>query len=138
MARARSQDKIYAIDPLIARLAHLRSAAREDVDPSVLTEMQLGMAIRRRIFASGGPMTRDEFLFYVRTPARKEIDFVSEAFGGAALEGKYIEDGRWLSDAATVNASIWRGVLATRNVLDTASARAWAVPAGLLCYLIDI
>ena len=79
----------------------------------------------------------DEFLFYVRTPTRKEIDFVSEYLAGTAIEGKYCEDGGWNSEAATVNSSEWNGILVTRNVLDTSSQDAWAVPAGLLCYLLD-
>jgi hypothetical protein len=40
LRRERSQEKLYAIDPLIARLAHLRNPARPDVDITVLAEMQ--------------------------------------------------------------------------------------------------
>jgi hypothetical protein len=37
-----------------------------------------------------------------------------------------------------VEASPWSGILATRSVLDTSSTDgAWAVPAGILAYLID-
>lgn len=99
--------------------------------------MQVGMALRRRMIADRGSAMSDEFLFYVRTPTRKEIDFVSEYLAGTAIEGKYCEDGGWRSAAATVNASEWNGILVTRNVLDTSSQDAWAVPAGLLCYLLD-
>lgn len=137
--RRRAQDKLYATDPLIARLPHLRNPARPDIDPTVLTEMQLGMALRRAADQSGQPWAGEEFLFYVRTPARKEIDFVAEALAGTAVEGKYVEGGRWRGEAATVDASEWRGLLATRNVLDTSAGdqRAWAVPAGILCSLVD-
>ena len=38
---------MYSADPLLARLPHLHNTAREDVDPTVLTEMTLGVAIRR-------------------------------------------------------------------------------------------
>ena len=31
----------------IARLSHLRNPARSDVDTTILTEMQVGMALRR-------------------------------------------------------------------------------------------
>ena len=79
----------------------------------------------------------DEFLFYVRTPTRKEIDSVSEYLAGTAIEGKYCEDGGWKGEAATVDVSEWNGILVTRNVLDTSSQDALAVPAGLLCYLLD-
>lgn len=137
IGRPRAQDKIYAIDPLVARMAHLRNASRADIDPTVLTEMQLGMMIRRSIIRSNPTSLQDDFVFHVRTPARKEIDFVAEDFAGAAIEGKYCEDGSWHADAATVNASPWHGILATRNVLDLNSDRAWAVPSGILAYLLD-
>lgn len=136
-AKQRAQDKVYAVDPVIARLAHLRNSSRADIDPTALAEMQLGNAIRRRVVTDSPEYLTDDFVFHVRTPTRKEIDFVSERLGGVALEGKYTE-GAWRSEAATVNASAWDGVLVTRNVLDTTEAdRAWAVPAGILGYLLD-
>lgn len=50
---------------------------------------------------------------------------------------QYTED-RWRGASATLNASGWRGILATRNVLDTTGRdRAWALPASFLAYLID-
>ncbi len=137
LPKERAQDKIYAVDPLMARLAHLRNIQRVDVDPTVLTEMQLGMAIRRRALSERPNVGNDEFVFHVRTPSRKEIDFVSESLGSVALEGKYCEDGAWRSHAATVNASQWDGILATRNLLDVSDDQAWAVPAGMLGYLLD-
>lgn len=143
VARERAQSKVYAVDPLIARLPHLRSAERRDIDPTALTEMQLGNAIRRRLLTEPDSTATpvDRFLFHVRTPTRKEIDFVSEGLGEVAVEGKYTE-GAWKAEAATVNASAWAGILATRNVFDIPAdeddpARAWAVPAGLLAYLLD-
>ena len=136
--REKAQDKVYAIDPLVARLAHLRNDQRLDIDPTVLTEMQLGMAVHRAAYAAGHPWADDEFLFHARTPARKEIDFVAAPFAGVALEGKYSDTGRWVGEAATVNASGWDGILATRSVLDTSSgSKAWAVPAAFLAYSID-
>ena len=137
LAQTGSQDKVYASDPMLARLMHIRNPHRPDVDPTILAEMQIGMAIRRRQTAIGASWTGEERLFYWRTPTRKEIDFVSEDLGGAAVEGKYTEH-RWKQESATVNASEWRGILATRNVLDTESEdKAWAVPAGLLAFAID-
>jgi len=134
----KSQAKIYAIDPLVARLPHLRRPARADVDPTILNEMMLGVAVRRAAAVLGQSWSGDEFLFYHRTPARKEIDFVSQLLGEAAIEGKFIEDGTWKSDASTVDASNWKGLLGTRNVLDTSDPeKAWAIPSGILAYLID-
>lgn len=136
--RQGAQAKIYAIDPLIARLAHLRNAGREDVDPTLLSEMMIGMAVRRAAVAAGHRWEGDALLFHMRTPARKEIDFVSELLVGVALEGKFVDDDGWHGEARTVEASPWKGILATRSVLDTSSINgAWAVPAGIVAYLID-
>lgn len=135
--RQRAQDKLYMIDPLVARLPYLRNSARADVDPTVLTEMLIGMAVHRTAYAAGQPWADDQFLFHVRTPSRKEIDFVGELLGGVALEGKYVEGGHWKGQAATVDSSPWTGLLVTRNVLDSGHDGAWAVPAGMLAYLLD-
>ncbi len=133
-----TQDKLYAVDPLIARLAHLRNPARADIDLTVLAEMQIGMAINRAAHATGVSWAGDAFLFHVRTPTRKEIDFVSELLGPLAIEGKYVESGRWAGEAATVNSSGWQGVLTTRTLLDTSDQpNAWAVPAAFVAYLAD-
>jgi len=88
----KAQDKLYPIDPLLGRLAHLRNAARQDLDPTVLAEAQIGMALRRAMHATGRSWTADADLFYVRTPSRKEIDFVGEALAGAAGRGKIRPD----------------------------------------------
>lgn len=137
IAREKAQDKLYAIDPLVARLPHLRNAARADIDPTVLAEMQIGMALRRNIIDAHPTAVNDEFLFHVRTATRKEIDFLAYHLGGVAIEGKYTEGGSWASEAATVNASEWDGLLCTRTVLDLDGDDAWAVPAAFVAYLID-
>lgn len=137
VALERAPDKLYAIDPIVARLGYLRNPGRPDVDITALAEMQIGMALRRAIAATGRTWTEEEPVFYVRTATRKEIDFVSEALAGAAVEGKYIESGRWRSEARTVEASDFAGILTTRNVLDCSGEGAWAVPAGMLAVLID-
>ena len=137
LPRDRAQDKLYAIDPIVARLAHLRNQARADIDPTVLTEMQIGTALRRRIISTNPTALNDDFLFHVRTASRKEIDFVARDLAGVAIEGKYCEGGTWIGEAATVNASEWHGLLCTRNVLDVGGDAAWAVPAGVLAFAID-
>ena len=135
--RLRAQDKLYAVDPLVSRLPHLRNQAHGDPDPTVLTEMQIGMSVHRAAYAAGTPWADDQFLFYVRTPTRKEIDFVGEPLAGVALEGKYTEGGGWKGESTTVETSAWDGILITRNVLDCTGPSAWAVPAGLFAYLVD-
>ncbi len=139
-ARERAQDKLYAIDPLVARLAHLRNPARSDIDLTVLAEMQTGLALQRCAHAhgAGAGWAEDLFLFHLRTSSRKEIDFVAEQLAGTAVESKYVEGGTWRSASATISAAGHGGILVTRNVLDTREeSGAWAVPAGILCYLID-
>jgi hypothetical protein len=137
-ARQRGHNKVYGVDPLVARLPHLRNSARADIDLTVLTEMQIGMALQRATTAEGADWAADHQVFYLRTPARKEIDFVGEALAGTAIEVKYVETGKWRAAATTVEASPYSGILVTRNVLDVGSETgAWAVPAGILAYLID-
>lgn len=136
--RASAHDKLYAIDPLVARLPYHRNHARSDIDLTVLAEMQVGMALRRAAYRDGLPWAGDTSVFYVRTPTRKEIDFVSELLAGTAIEVKYVEGGNWGGEAATVNASSFAGLLTTRNVLQHPDDdSAWAIPAGILAYLID-
>jgi hypothetical protein len=135
--RHRAQDKLYPVDPLVARLPYLRNPAHGDVDPTLCTEMQIGMSVHRGAYAAGTPWADDQFLFHVRTPTRKEIDFVGEPLVGVALEAKYIEGGNWKGEAATVDASVWDGILLTRSVLDCPGSGAWAVPAGVFAYLVD-
>jgi predicted AAA+ superfamily ATPase len=137
--RDRAQEKLYPIDPLIARLPHLRHAARADIDPTVLAEAQIGTALRRAALRERSTWDSDSALFHVRTTTRKEIDCVAAEFSGAAVEGKYTDGGSWRSEAQTVDASSYRGILTTRSVLDVSATDggAWAVPAALLAVLVD-
>lgn len=137
LAWPKAQPKIYAIDPLVARLPFLGNPSRPDIGPTILTEMMLGVAIRRAALASGREWDDDEFLFYYRTPTLNEVDFVSMLLGDAAIEGKYTS-GSWRRQAQTVEASPWQGILATEDVLETEGRTApWAVPSGILAYLLD-
>ena len=101
-------------------------------------EQQLGMALRRRLDVSApGRWAEHDQILHVRTATRKEIDFVGPDLGQIAIESKYTESGAWRGEAATVIASEYFGILATRNVLNTQQGDAWAVPAAMLAYLID-
>lgn len=138
----RSQAKRYFADPLLARLAHLRNPAVPSPDVTRLTEQQLGMALLRAAEAAApGTYTGFDQVLYERTKTRKEIDFVGPALGPVAIEAKYTDTGRWEGEAVTVNASPHAGVLATRGVLDISASSpdaAWAVPASLLAFSIDV
>lgn len=138
--RRRSQSKLYFTDPLLARLAHARNSAWDMPDLTAVAEQQLGLALVRGLEAADpGRLHDHDRVSFHRTETGSEIDFVGAGLGGAALEAKYTEGGRWAGDARTVNASPWAGVLATRNVLDTSATggAAWAAPAAMVAYLLD-
>ncbi len=127
-----AQAKLYFSDPLYAGLA---PGAAPDF--TRLSEQQLGMALLRASERTG-PGAHVEFdrVLHHRTRTRKEIDFVGPGFGGAAIESKYV-DGSWRRDALTLEASPWRGIIATRSELNLADPGVAAVPAALLAWLID-
>jgi predicted AAA+ superfamily ATPase len=135
----RAQGKVYLLDPLIARLPHLRDERRRDPDDSQLTEQQLGMLLLRAA-GDGGPeaLLEANTVMYERTPSGAEIDFVGPALG-TAFEGKYV-DGPWRRAAQTMRAGYERGILVTRTVLDLddrqGATRVWAVPAGIVGWLL--
>jgi predicted AAA+ superfamily ATPase len=135
--RKGAQTKLYAIDPVIARLPYLINQARRDIEPSAISEMQLFNILRKRIVDSCNGAKNDALLFYYRTPTSKEIDLVSEHLGSTAIESKYIESGNWNSESRTLNVSTWQGIVATRNVFDiNPKEKTWAIPTGILAYLL--
>lgn len=131
-AQPRSQKKLYFTDP-----AYTRLVPGPAPDFSVLSEQQLGMALLRSI-ETGFPGSYLEFdrVLYHRSPSRTEIDFVGPDFGDIAIESKYV-DGRWRTPARTIQASPWRGLVATRTVLDLESPELMAIPTSMLAWLLD-
>ena len=124
--------KIYFSDPAYAALSPAPA------DDSQLSEQQLGMALLR-CCERARPGSYLEFadVLHHRSNTRREIDFVGPAFGGIAIESKFV-DGRWQRDAQTLAASGWRGIVATRSELDlTGSKGIVAVPAATLAWLVD-
>lgn len=136
----RAQEKIYLLDPLIARLPHRRDERRRDPDDSQLTEQQFGMLLLR---AAGGKgpeaLLEANTVMYERTASDAEIDFVGPELG-AAFESKYV-DGPWRRAAQTIRARREGGVMVTRTVLDLddrqGPTRVWAVPAGIVGWLLQ-
>jgi predicted AAA+ superfamily ATPase len=133
----RAQDKIYPIDPLIARLAYLSNSRHPDVDITILAESQIGTAFRRNHIAHAGIWDADHALFYQTTPTRKEIDFVSDLLSGAAVEGKYVDSDKWAKQSQTMDSAGYKGVMSTRSMFDVKSNPSWAIPAGVLAILVD-
>lgn len=136
----RAQEKVYFLDPLIARLPHLRDERRRNPDDSQLTEQQLGMLLLRAA-GNGGPgaLLEANTVMYERTSSDAEIDFVGPELG-AAFEGKYV-DGPWRRAAQTMRARQERGVMVTRTVLDLdereGATRVWAIPAGIVGWILQ-
>jgi uncharacterized protein len=135
----RAQEKVYFLDPLIARLPHRRDERRWQPDDSHLTEQQLGLLLLRAA-GDGGPraLLEASTLMYERVSSA-EIDFVGPELE-VAFEAKYV-DGPWRRSAQTIRARHERGVMVTRTVLELEDRRGahpvWAVPAGILGWLLS-
>ena len=130
--RLGTQSKIYFTDPVYAQLG-----LDAPLDASFMSEQQLGMALWRSVERErpGSYVESDRVLFH-RTRTRREIDFVGPEFGGCAIESKYV-DGRWKRYAQTLQASCWRGILATRSELNLDDPEVAAIPAAMLAWLLD-
>ncbi len=131
-----AQSKYYFIDPLLARIAPLRSAGMlPEADVSVITEQQLGIELLRNIEREQpGGYAQFSDVMYQRT-ASKEVDFCGPRLGALGFEGKYIDSG-WKREALTVRSAFGAGVLATRGLLDT-SGDVWAVPAPFIAWMLN-
>ena len=132
-----AQAKLYFTDPLYASLGTDPDGAWRGVDFGQLSEQQLGMALLRATErrAPGTLLGYDQVLHH-RSASRKEVDFVGPRFGGVAIEAKYV-DGGWRRAAQTLQASRWRGLVATRSELDLSTRDVAAVPIAMLAWLID-
>lgn len=132
----RAQAKLYFTDPLLARLAHIRSAHLLEPDVSRITEQQLGLALIRRS-AAGDPGRYGDFthVMYSRSKTGAEVDFCGEPLGSVAFEGKYT-DKSLARESQTMRTMFGgRGVLATRaNVEQIDGVR--AMPAAFVAYLL--
>jgi len=135
-----AQRKVYFVDPLIAQLAHLRTAATPAPDLSVLNEQQIGLQLcRATSLDRPSAFIESDAVMYERTNTGAEIDFVGPALE-IPFECKY-EDTPWRRATLTMRARHRRGVLVTRTPLMTSpnpdEPSVWAVPAGILAWLID-
>ena len=128
----RAQEKLYFTDPMFARLF-----PESPADSSLLSEQQLGMALLRGLEREepGSFLDFDQVLHH-RNKSGTEIDFVSAGLGGCAVESKFV-DTRWRRATRTLSDSPWRGIVATRSVLDLEDPNLQAIPAALIAWLID-
>jgi len=133
----RAQEKVYFVDPLVARLPHWRDGRRHEPDDSVLSEQQLGLALLRAAGHGPGTLLEGDRVMYERLASGAEIDFVGPDLE-IGFESKYV-DGPWRRSAASLRAR-GGGIFATRTVLDLGDGRrdgaVWAVPVGILVWLL--
>jgi uncharacterized protein len=131
-----AQSKYYFIDPLMTRLAPLRSQGMiAEVDASAVTEQQLGIELLRNMEREQpGMYVHFSDVMYQKTSG-KEVDFCGPRIGKLGFEGKYVDSG-WKREALTVRAAFGAGVLATRSLLDT-SGDVWAVPAPFIAWMLN-
>jgi len=131
-----AQSKYYFIDPLMARLAPLRSGGlTPEADASVIAEQQLGLELIRNIEREvPGSYAQFSDVMYQRTSS-KEVDFTGPCLRSLGFEGKYVDAG-WKREAITVRSALGAGILATRGVLDT-SRDVWAVPAPFVAWMLN-
>ena len=129
----RAQSKTYFCDP-----AYTLLVGDGSVDFTRLSEQQLGMALLRSI-ERRYPSSYVDFdrLLYHRNKTNREIDFVGRDLGDMAIESKYV-DGGWRGTAGrTINASPWKGIVATRTEVDLCNPDLMAVPTAILAWLLD-
>jgi uncharacterized protein len=110
-----------------------RGGAHQPPGISKLSEQQLGLSLLRAVtggradaFAAAGDV------MYERT-STAEIDFVGAAIE-VPFESKYVERS-WRSQSRALAARYGRGIVATRNILDT-DGDIWALPTSVVVWLL--
>lgn len=139
---AGAQSKLYLSDPLLSWLPALTRGGQADPDYTHLSEGALAVAVARAVDAiEPGRWISNDSIGYVRTGSGNEIDLgpVPLRVAGTTvmttpLESKWVSTG-WRKEALTVEGKYHRGVLATKNIIDTTNL-AWALPAPLVALLI--
>lgn len=138
-----SQSKLYLLDPVIAQLPSLRDGTFRPASMTRLTEGQLALEMARAI----DRIHQDRFVeqravSYVRTGAGNEIDLApvpvhrsgTETWS-VPIECKWVTR-NWRSEALTMRGRYGRGIMATKNILDTSDG-VWAVPAPMVALFLQ-
>src|SRR6185437_13859416 len=131
-----AQAKIYLADPLLARIAHLRTGHLLDPDTAQISEQQIGQALLQAVDLRH-PERFVEYtsVMHARSATRKEVDFTGPPLGAVAFEGKY-SDKNFRQESATIRAMFnGRGVMATRAWIgEIDDVR--CIPASFIAYLL--
>jgi hypothetical protein len=118
---------------LLARIPSERHRAYEPPDISKLSQQQLGLALAlAEADGRADAFVAADEVMYERTTT-SEIDFVGSAID-VPFESKYVER-KWRGESRALTSRYGRGVVATRNVLDT-DGDVWAVPASVVVWLL--
>lgn len=129
------QDKLYAIDPLIARLPSLRDRTIAAPDATQLNEQQIGVALLHAVLpdALDAVFDEDALLFQRNADSGAEIDFVGPLLP-APIESKYVSQG-WKREKKALDDTYGCGIFVTRDILDLTDD-VWAIPSGLFAWAI--
>ncbi len=137
----RAQRKLYLTDPLLAWLPCLLSSNHVAPDMTHLTEQALGVALARAIDElQEGRWIDGDTIGYARTGSGNEVDLAPVGVPASRetltvpIESKWVTRG-WKTETRTITAKYGRGIVATKNILDT-SDTVWAVPAPLVAMLL--
>lgn len=132
-----AQRKVYFIDPLIAQLAYRRNSRFTDPDSTKLNEQQIGLAVARAVTREQpAAFIEADRVSYERTETDSEIDFAGPELD-VPFECKYT-DATWRREAQTMRARYGEGVIVTRTPLTVGDEEpVWAIPAGIVAWLLD-
>ena len=137
--RLGAQSKYYFIDPLLARLAHLRVDHLSEPDTSAVSEQQIGLhLVRGAIHGDPGTYAAFSSIMCARNASRKEVDFVGPTLGGLGFEGKYSDRGLEKESATVRSICNEQGVMASRTLIGRASrGDVLFIPSSFVAYLLS-
>lgn len=131
-----AQEKIYFVDPLLARLSHLR-ADQPEPDASQVSEQQIGMALTLNLAAGDAGRYADfSAVMYAKSRTGREVDFCGRQLGSVSFEAKYTDRNLARETQTMRSAFGGRGVLATRAKVDRVDD-VRALPAGFVAMLLS-
>ena len=139
---SRGRSKLYLVDPLLALLPAALEPGMAVADATQRSEAALALALARRVERlHPGRLLEGRAIGYARTTSGREVDLapmpirVADAAATTVpLESKWVSGG-WRREALVMENRYDRGVLATKDILDT-SHPVWALPAPLLALLL--
>lgn len=136
------QEKLYFLDPLIARLPQLLHG-RDPIDVTRMSEQQLGVAlVQWNEKVHPGSVRSGQWVTHHRGSKSNEIDFAGTCADtlvrAVPIEGKYVSGGWRQESLAIANSTLGKGILATRDITDVGENEpVWAVPAAFVALVLS-